>query len=569
MPEAKVACSACRTRPPGSDHSSEGKIHRCPLCGARIGVGVQVSNSLNSGSARSWPWPWSSGLVVGWAASVLVAIGLASLARGPGQRSGGRLARPPAAVAKTVPPPVIASRTGPGRELFLREWMPGDSRSHGGDGLGPVFNDSSCVACHNLGGVGGGGPNGKNVDILSISDRDEPRSPRAGGGRAGGVGDDPSGRIHPGFRTATSVVLHRYGISPEYDTWRLDRLGTSGGDGGPREARQLQDGPPETLAKLDIERSRLPSGPPTVRGPGRSGRNLSLDASVARSQRNTTALFGVGLIDSIPDRVLEAAAARRFPGFPDIRGRVGRSGGGKIGRFGWKAQMPTLREFVLTACAVELGLEVPDHRQGGDPLEPDRVARGLDLTAGECDALVGFMASLPAPERQIPTGVAEVEAIREGERSFGVIGCATCHSPSLGEVVGIYSDLLLHDMGTDLSDTGSYRASRPESPGPNPSRPGPLAGGPPQEEKPSDSGASRGEWRTPPLWGVRDSGPYLHDGRADTLDQAIALHGGQGKDPATRYFGLPPSRRQQVRAFLKSLVAPVDPPPTPARLAKR
>ncbi len=65
------------------------------------------------------------------------------------------------------------------------------------------------------------------------------------------------------------------------------------------------------------------------------------------------------------------------------------------------------------------------------------------------------------------------------------------------------------------------------------------------------------------------SGKIAIEGRADTLDQAIALHGGQGKDPATRYFGLPPRRRQQVRAFLKSLVAPVDPPPARARLAKR
>ena len=231
--------------------------------------------------------------------------------------------------------------------------------------------------------------------------------------------------------------------------------------------------------------------------------------------------------------------------------------------------MPTLREFVLTACAVELGLEVPDHRQAGDPLEPDARAKGLDLTAGECDALVAFVASLPAPSRQVPTGVAEADAIREGERAFAAIGCATCHTPDLGEVAGIYSDLLLHDMGADLGDTGSYGAFRPESPEPDASTLGPLAEGQSRERRSTDSGANRQEWRTPPLWGVRDSGPYLHDGRADTLDQAIALHGGQGKDPATRYFGLPPRRRQEVRAFLKSLVAPVDPPPAQARLAKR
>src|SRR5262249_44698271 len=56
-----------------------------------------------------------------------------------------------------------------GRELFEREWLPGDSRAHGGDGLGPVYNDSSCVSCHNLGGSGGGGPTSKNVDILTAS----------------------------------------------------------------------------------------------------------------------------------------------------------------------------------------------------------------------------------------------------------------------------------------------------------------------------------------------------------------------------------------------------------------
>jgi CxxC motif-containing protein (DUF1111 family) len=54
-----------------------------------------------------------------------------------------------------------------GKELFQREWLPGDARAHGGDGLGPVFNDSSCVACHNLGGAGGGGPASKNVDIIT------------------------------------------------------------------------------------------------------------------------------------------------------------------------------------------------------------------------------------------------------------------------------------------------------------------------------------------------------------------------------------------------------------------
>src|SRR4051812_5586335 len=114
-------------------------------------------------------------------------------------------------------------------------------------------------------------------------------------------------------------------------------------------------------------------------------------------------------------------------------------------------------------------------------------------------------------------------------------------------------------MGEETGDTGSYRAFRPESSPPDPKSPGPLAGDHPRGRRPAP-GASRREWRTPPLWGLRDSAPYLHDGRAETLDQAIALHGGQGKDPMNRYFGLSPRRRQQVQAFLKSLVAPAGSP---------
>ena len=68
-------------------------------------------------------------------------------------------------------------------------------------------------------------------------------------------------------------------------------------------------------------------------------------------------------------------------------------------------------------------------------------------------------------------------------------------------------------------------------------------------------GALRAEWRTPLLWGIRDSAPYLHDGRAQTLKQAISFHGGEGKDSTIRFFSLTP-QQQQVVAFLKSLTAP-------------
>ena len=93
-----------------------------------------------------------------WAMAVIGAAVLTANAKEP--------ANPPAA-AKSVKVAVASKGSADGRELFTREWLPNDSRSHGGDGLGPVFNDSSCVACHNQGGIGGGGAASKNVDIVT------------------------------------------------------------------------------------------------------------------------------------------------------------------------------------------------------------------------------------------------------------------------------------------------------------------------------------------------------------------------------------------------------------------
>ncbi|HZZ70691.1 MAG TPA: di-heme oxidoredictase family protein, partial [Pirellulales bacterium] len=143
-----------------------------------------------------------------------------------------------------------------GRELFNREWLPGDSRAHGGDGLGPVYNDSSCIACHSQGGVGGSGPSSKNVDIVSAftvpmttQGISGSRSGLAGavfnglfGQMAPAPGLNGNGpikpltkkeqaaikaqdketlkRIHPGFASSRSVVVHHFGTDPGYAEWR-------------------------------------------------------------------------------------------------------------------------------------------------------------------------------------------------------------------------------------------------------------------------------------------------------------------------------------------------------------
>ena len=94
-----------------------------------------------------------------------------------------------------------------GAALFAKEWVPNDPLARGGDGLGPVFNESSCVACHGLGAPGGAGPETKNVVLVTATPTGN-----------GSVHDLE--QVHPGFHGTRSVVLHRHGTDPEYASWR-------------------------------------------------------------------------------------------------------------------------------------------------------------------------------------------------------------------------------------------------------------------------------------------------------------------------------------------------------------
>ena len=182
------------------------------------------------------------------------------------------------------------------------------------------------------------------------------------------------------------------------------------------------------------------------------------------SRRNPTALFGAGLIDQIPDHVLIEQAQRQFKDFPEIQGRVAKTKDGKIGRFGWKDQKPSLYEFAMTACAVELGLDVPDQPQSGLPLDPSYKPKGHDMDQPECDALVAYLSNLPRPIQRKAASPQEAEILSAGEKQFAAVGCANCHAAKLGDVAGIYSDLLLHDMGPELGDSGDYGVFVPDTP---------------------------------------------------------------------------------------------------------
>ena len=497
------------------------------------------------------------------------------------QSIGGGMAR---ADSKAEKPDSVAV----GYEIFNREWLPNDPRSHGGDGLGPVYNDSSCVACHNSGGSGGAGPVSKNIDILNASRNrgNAPEPPtRSDGKPSPTTSTNALTDFHAGFRTSRTVVLHKFGIDPNYDAWRSQALSSASTRGVTGVSTVFQFAPQESAGVVDVMLSPVNPGglrgqrvsqPATDRATVRlnqvrsamftsvaSNRQPLLTAGsfvVSRSQRNPTPLFGLGLIDSIPDEAILALEKRQANESPETRGRVSRLKDGRIGRLGWKGQTANVEDFVLNACAVEVGLEVPGHHQAMTPQAPKYRADGLDLTSEECSALVAYVRSLPKPIERRPAAIADAKHLDAGRTTFAAVGCANCHTPNLGNVEGIYSDLLLHDMGQEMGDEGSYADNTSEDDEPLFPRitvPDVAANGQPAPAtSPPLRGATRQEWKTPPLWGFRDSGPYLHDGRAQTLDEAVAMHGGQGAAAAHRYFQLTPREQLQVQAFLKSLVAP-------------
>lgn len=241
--------------------------------------------------------------------------------------------------------------------------------------------------------------------------------------------------------------------------------------------------------------------------------------------RQTPALFGLGLIESIDDATILALADPDDSLSPDgITGRVSWTDGGRLGRFGWKGQVASIEEFVRDALSAELGLTVP-YREG---LEFGRLRDNDGVEDPEADQalideLTAYLALLGAPPRRIPDDPARAA---RGEMLFDEIGCASCHVPSLPGATGevpLYSDLLLHEV-LPVGTLGIEEAS-----------------------------AGMRELRTPPLWGVSRTAPYLHSGAADTLEQAIAAHDGEAAASRDAFAALDAEGRAALLAFLETL----------------
>jgi CxxC motif-containing protein (DUF1111 family) len=419
-------------------------------------------------------------------------------------------------------------RIARGRELFTRTWRSADPDT-GRDLLGPMFNDKSCAACHRQGDVGGGGPIDRNAQLLTFVPNRR-TSPEVG---------NRLEALHPLFRvdgkTNATILLHRFSTSLGYGDWRSKLLG---------------DLPPDELSPDDARkakraRARRHGGFEPRREIDHEGLTFVL------TERNTPALFGASLIDRVSAETLNGVAQRQAKQFGGVTGRVPRATRNHVGRFGWRGQMGTLRDFVLTACAVEVGLQVEDRHQEVNPLDRDYKLDGVDLDYKQTEELIAFVESLPAPRREAPANPRQSALIQQGERLFQGAGCAACHLPRLGDIEGIFSDLLLHDMGPALDD--------PVPPVPEQKFVG-------REITSGYFGGSRDvfaelpvntrEWRTPPLWGVRDSAPYLHDGRAPNLAAAVLAHGGEAEASVERFKALGSSAQGLLLAFLNTLVAP-------------
>jgi len=261
-------------------------------------------------------------------------------------------------------------------------------------------------------------------------------------------------------------------------------------------------------------------------------------AATVVARRRTPALFGLGLVDATTDATFIALAQQQAARNDGTAGRAALvqnilAGMRTVGKFGWKNQNPTLFQFSGDAYLNEMGITSPhfpdENCANGNCAElAFNPAPGLNDGGGEVQALADFMVMLAPPARGAIT--ADVTA---GEAVFTQIGCASCHVATLqsgaSNIAALnrqtyhpYSDFLLHDMGS-------------------------LGDGIAQGD------AGRNDIRTAPLWGLRTFPTFLHDGRANSIEDAIRAHDGQGRASRNRFNALNATQRQRLLAFLNSL----------------
>jgi CxxC motif-containing protein (DUF1111 family) len=335
------------------------------------------------------------------------------------------------------------------------------------DGLGPVFNGTSCTGCHSVGGSGGG-----------------------------------SEKVETRFGTITAGVF--------------DPMADRGGS-------LIQTDGIGAAGACPFVGEVVPDGATIVAG------------------RRTTPLFGLGLVNAVPDAELIALARFQARWRPRTAGRPHRvvdvaSGRQAIGRFGWKSQVASLLTFSGDAYLNEMGITTPmfpneNCPQGDCSLLACDPVPGVDDDNTDVEHFRDFMSFLAPPPRHRGWNVAY--ATYEGSVLFDQIGCASCHvrtlvsGPSDAAALRFrtfhpFSDFLLHDMGS-LGD------------------------------RIVQGDATGSEMRTAPLWGMRLLTTFLHDGRAHTPEEAILAHDGQGRAARDRFAALPAHGKARLVGFLDTL----------------
>ena len=396
-----------------------------------------------------------------------------------------------------------------GRSEFHQRWVV-PVVIGGNWGRGPTSNGEICTDCH-AGNGRGRPPEREDEESVSMLVRLSLPGTDAHGG--------PRPHPHYGDQLQQQGVLGKVPPEGRVDVvWREHEV-------------TLADGDTIRLRFPDVRLSRLAYGP--------------LGPDVLISPRVAPPVFGMGLLEAIGEETLLEIARRQaalgFNGHPnyvwDVENRVM-----ALGRFGWKAGQPTLRQQTAAAFLNDMGVTTRVYLHANCP--PVQMAcsnsPGIgvpELTDRPFESLNFYLRALAVPARR---NVDDARVAR-GEKLFEQAQCSVCHVPEVRtgdypalpqiahQVIRPYSDLLLHDMGEGLAD------GRPDY------RAGPR------------------DWRTPPLWGVglsarvNGNATLLHDGRARNFAEAILWHGGEAAGAREAFRSMPGQEREALLAFLASL----------------
>jgi CxxC motif-containing protein (DUF1111 family) len=371
-------------------------------------------------------------------------------------------------------------------------------------GLGPIFNNVSCVSCHNK--------DGRARPPLS----NEPFGGLLFRISAGGTDVHGGPVAVPGF--GTQIQTHAvFGVQQEMDVL-ISYQELPG---------KFSDGTDYSL--------QLPTY--TISNP-----YVSVPAGAMISPRIANANFGLGLLEAIPDATILSFADENDSNSDGISGRpnhVYDFAANKmiLGRFGWKASQPTLIQQSAAAANNDMGVTSPYF-----PIETsagqtqDVLVHDPEMSADQLNAVAVYLQTLAPPARRSPSDAAAVK----GKSLFVQSKCSACHIPKVqtgnhsiaalsNQTIRPYTDLLLHDMGDGLADNRS------------------------------DYVASGNEWRTAPLWGigltkiVNGHTNFLHDGRARNMTEAILWHGGEAQQSKEIFLKMSVGDRNALIKFLESL----------------